>query len=76
LRNVPPVDTIDTPAAAITPAKAGRNKTTVSMAASYEVTVRMTDGSRRVFQDVQANTPNWRLGERMIVIGGTAPPIR
>lgn len=36
--------------------------------ASYQVTVRMRDGSRRVFVD--ANTANWRPGERMTIIEG------
>ena len=35
---------------------------------TYEVTVRMQDGSNRVF--VQAGPANWRVGERLIIIAG------
>ena len=35
---------------------------------TYEVTVRMQDGSNRVF--VQASPANWRVGERLIFIAG------
>lgn len=35
-------------------------------AKSYEVTVRMRDGSSRAFMD--ANPANWRAGERVILI--------
>ncbi|MBK8121852.1 MAG: hypothetical protein IPK39_23980 [Sulfuritalea sp.] len=40
----------------------------VEMARRYEVTVRMRDGSRRVF--LHAPPANWRAGERLILIGG------
>ena len=36
-----------------------------------EYTVRMSDGSSRVFQD--ALPGSWRLGERLMVIDGTGP---
>ena len=39
---------------------------------SYEITVRMADGSSRVF--VNANPGNWRPRERMIIIEGTSQP--
>lgn len=41
---------------------------------SYEITVRMTDGSNRVFID--ANPAKWRSGERVIVIDGANPSNR
>ena len=39
---------------------------------SYEIIVRMADGSSRVIE--QANPARWRTGERLIVIAGTNPP--
>jgi hypothetical protein len=36
----------------------------------YEYTLRMADGSSSVFQETLP--ASWRLGERMMVIGGTA----
>ena len=39
-----------------------------------EITVRMRDGSRRVIDDV--GPANWRVGERLTLIGGVNPPIR
>ena len=36
-----------------------------------EYTVRMSDGSIRVFQDSRPGS--WRLGERLMVIDGTGP---
>lgn len=38
----------------------------------YEVTVRMQDGSNRVF--VQTSPANWRVGERLIFIAGLSQP--
>lgn len=38
----------------------------------YEITVRMSDGSLRVIR--HANSPNWREGERLIVIGAGESP--
>jgi hypothetical protein len=38
---------------------------------SYEIIVRMADGSRRVIND--ANPASWRTGERLMVIGGVKP---
>jgi len=35
---------------------------------SYEITVRLQDGSMRVITD--ANSANWRQGERVIIIAG------
>lgn len=39
---------------------------------SYEITVRMADGSSRVF--VNANPGNWRPRELVIIIEGTSQP--
>ncbi len=49
--------------------KASLQATAVEPTRRYEVTVRMQDGSRRVF--VHASPANWRAGERLILIGGT-----
>ena len=38
---------------------------------TYEITVRMRDGSTRVNSD--ASPANWRPGDRMLLIGGAAP---
>ena len=46
--------------------KGGRNEMPGTSAMSYEVTIRMKDGSSRTFMD--ANPANWRPGERMIFI--------
>jgi len=43
----------------------------VKTASSYEIIVRMADGSSRVIE--QANPARWRAGERLIVIAGTDP---
>lgn len=43
----------------------------VKAARSYEITVRMADGSSRVIDD--ANPARWRTGQRLIVIDGTNP---
>lgn len=40
--------------------------------AVYEITVRLPDRSTRVFSDSDAT--KWRPGERIILIGGGAPP--
>jgi hypothetical protein len=39
----------------------------------YEYTLRMGDGSSRVFQETLPTS--WRLGERMTVIDGTGSPL-
>jgi hypothetical protein len=38
----------------------------------FEYTVRMTDGSSSVFE--QALPATWRIGERMVLIGGASRP--
>lgn len=40
--------------------------------ASYEIKVRMSDGSIRTLSD--ASPASWRRGERIKLIGGTSPP--
>lgn len=50
----------------------GQGETRVKSTRSYEITVRMADGSSRVFND--ANPARWRLGERVIVIDGANRP--
>jgi hypothetical protein len=46
----------------------GRNETPGNSAKSYEVTVRMKDGSSRMF--THSKPGNWRPGERVILIEG------
>lgn len=48
--------------------KGSRDETPEKMDKSYEVTVRMNDGTNRVFTHPQPS--NWRPGERVIFIGG------
>ena len=40
---------------------------------TYEYTLRMTDGSSRVFRETLPAT--WRLGERLTLIEGARPPL-
>jgi hypothetical protein len=49
-------------------------ETRVKSTKSYEIIVRMADGSSRVFND--ANPARGRTGERLIVIGGVRPSNR
>lgn len=39
---------------------------------TYEITVRMRDGSTRVHHD--PSPANWRTGDRVVVIGDAGPP--
>jgi len=48
-----------------------RIETRVDLTRSYEITVRLADGSIRVFND--ANPARWRSGERVILIDGANP---
>jgi outer membrane lipoprotein SlyB len=48
-----------------------RIETRVDLTRSYEFTVRLADGSSRVFNDT--NPARWRSGERVIVIDGANP---
>lgn len=48
--------------------RASLKETAVEATRRYEVTVRMQDGSQRVF--VHAAPANWRTRERLILIGG------
>lgn len=50
----------------------GRNEMPGQPARSYEVIVRMKDGSSRAFMD--AHPANWRAGERVIFIEGASQP--
>jgi len=49
-----------------------RDEIRVKTARSYEITIRMADGSSRVIG--AANPANWRAGDRLIVIAGANPP--
>lgn len=49
-----------------------RSETRAKATRSYEITVRLADGSSRVFND--ASSANWRSGERVIVIDGANRP--
>ena len=51
-----------------------RDATRVKSTRSYEIIVRMADGSRRVIHD--AKPASWRTGESLIVIGGVKPSNR
>jgi outer membrane lipoprotein SlyB len=51
-----------------------QGETWVKSTRSYEITVRMADGSSRVLND--ANPARWRHGERVIVIDGANPSNR
>lgn len=51
-----------------------RDATRVKSTKSYEIVVRMADGSRRVIHD--AKPASWRTGEGLIVIGGVKPSNR
>jgi len=48
-----------------------RIETRVDSTRSHEITVRLADGSIRVFND--ANPARWRSGERVILIDGANP---
>jgi hypothetical protein len=48
----------------------GRSETAEQSAKSYEVTIRMNDGSSRVLTDTSA--ANWQPGKRVVLIGGTS----
>jgi len=50
------------------------DETRVKSTRSYEIIVRMANGSRRVIHD--ANPASWRPGERLMVIGGVKPSRR
>lgn len=49
----------------------GGGRQLVALAKNYEVTVRMQDGSQRVF--LEASATHWRQGERIILIDGSSP---
>ena len=60
------------PGAAGGPTKSGRNQTLGTSTKSYEVIVRLRDGSTRAF--TAANSASWRAGERVMIIEGTRQP--
>lgn len=60
------------PGAAAGVTAANRDEIRVNTTRSYEITVRMADGSSRVIY--AANPARWRTGERLIVIAGAIPP--
>ena len=51
-----------------------QDETRVKSTRSHEITVRLADGSSRVFND--ASPARWRSGERVIVIDGADPSNR
>ena len=55
-------------------AAGNRDETRVRSANNYEIIIRMADGSSRVIDD--AGAASWRIGERLIVIGGVKPSNR
>lgn len=64
LRKIEPLD-----GGPVTPTADGMAANTMRQ---YEITVRMSDGSRRVIE--HADSPNWREGERLTVIGAGRSP--
>jgi hypothetical protein len=54
--------------------RANRGEQSSNMATKHETVVRMTDGSSRVINGM--SPASWRVGERVIVIAGTAPARR
>lgn len=58
------------PGAAGSVTRGDRNEVTGDSTKTYEVTVRMKDGSRHVFMD--AKRANWRPGARVIIIEGAS----
>jgi len=59
---------IEQPGVAGGVARGGQNEIPGKLVKSYEVTIRMKDGSSHVFMD--ANPVNWRPGEGIIFIQG------
>ena len=51
-----------------------QDETRVKSTRSYDITVRLADGSSRVIND--ANPARWRTGERLMVIDGVKPSNR
>jgi hypothetical protein len=58
------------PGAARAATRGDRNEITGDSTKTYEVTVRMKDGSNHVFMD--ATRANWRPGARVLIIGGAS----
>lgn len=71
-REIEQLDAEIDPRAAGGVARSSRNGISGKPTKSYEVTVRMKDGSSHVF--MAANPANWRPGERVIFIEGASQP--
>ncbi|MDP1717889.1 MAG: hypothetical protein Q8L40_07400 [Burkholderiales bacterium] len=52
-------------------AAGGLDSTQAKSTKSHELTIRLADGSIRVISE--ANSAKWRIGERVVVIGGAYP---
>jgi hypothetical protein len=65
------VATVDLPTAVVKKGSA-RQQRVAAPIDSYEVMVRMEDGSNRMFS--HAPPANWRVGERLMLIAGTPRP--
>ena len=71
MREVERHDQDSDPGAAGGATASNRGETRVKWTRSYEITVRLADGSSRVIND--AKPARWRPGERVIVIDGANP---
>ena len=71
IREIERHDEVSGPGAAGGVAAGNGDKTLVKSDRSYEIVVRMADGSNRVVN--VANPARWRTGERLIVIGDVKP---
>ena len=71
MREIERHDQDSDPGAAGGATAASRGETRVKWTKSYEITVRLADGSSRVIND--AKPARWRPGERVIVIEGANP---
>lgn len=71
MREIEKYDEDSSPGAAGAAVAGNRDETRANSTRSYEITVRMADGSSRVIND--ANPARWRPGQRLIVIDGANP---
>ena len=71
MREIERHDQDSDPGAAGGATASNRGETRVNWTRSYEITVRLADGSSRVIND--AKPVRWRPGERVIVIDGANP---
>ena len=74
MREIERHDQDSDPGAAGGATASNRGETRVKWTRSYEITVRLADGSSRVIND--AKPARWRPGERVIVIDGANPSNR